>query len=251
MSAVTGSAPPRLEVRGLGRRFGGLRAVREVDFVIGRGERVGLLGPNGAGKTTLTNLVTGDIKPSEGDVLLDGQKVTGSSPHRLFRRGLARTYQVANPFPGLTALDSVTIGALAGTRDVEAARAAGGAALELLGLQAKAGLPMAQLNIVEMKKVELARIIASGASVVFLDEVLAGLRPVEVGDLLDVIEELATREGLTVVMIEHLVGAVMRFCERIIVMNEGTVIADGPSDVVARDEAVIDAYLGAKWRKHA
>jgi ABC-type branched-subunit amino acid transport system ATPase component len=248
--SATAGTPPRLEARGLGRRFGGLRAVRDVDFVIGRGERIGLLGPNGAGKTTLTNLVTGDIKPSEGDVLLDGKRVTGSAPHRLFRRGLARTYQVANPFPGLTVVDSVTIGALAGTGNVAAARQAGVAALELLGLQAKSGTEMAQLNIVEMKKVELARIVASGASVVFLDEVLAGLRPTEVSDLLDVIEEVATRQELTIVMIEHLIGAVMRFCERIIVMNEGTVIADGPSDVVAKDDAVIGAYLGTKWRKH-
>jgi ABC-type branched-subunit amino acid transport system ATPase component len=242
---------PRLELRGLGKRFGGLRAVRDVSFAVRQGERIGLLGPNGAGKTTLTNLVTGDIKPSEGDVLLDGRAVTGAAPHAMFRRGLARTYQVANPFPGLTALDSVMIGALAGTADVAHARRAAYDALALLGLSDKATTPMSSLNIVAMKEIELARIVASEASVVFLDEVLAGLRPTEVGALLDVVEELARQQGLTVVMIEHLIGAVMRFCDRIIVMNEGAVIADGPSAEVARDDAVIDAYLGSKWRKHA
>ena len=244
-------APVRLEVRGLGKRFGGLRAVRDVSFVAHHGERIGLLGPNGAGKTTLTNLVTGEIRPSEGEVLLDGRRITGHRPHTLFRRGLARTYQVANPFPALTALDSVMIGALAGTASVASARSKAQAALELLGLDAKAGTPMNRLNIVEMKEVELARIIASGASIVFLDEVLAGLRPTEISGLLDVVEELAREHGLTVVMIEHLIGAVMRFCHRIVVMNEGAVIADGPAEEVARDDAVIDAYLGAKWRKHA
>lgn len=252
MSTATDAGQPvRLEVRGLGKRFGGLRAVREVSFTARQGERIGLLGPNGAGKTTLTNLVTGDIRPSEGEVVLDGRTITGLRPHARFRLGLARTYQVANPFPALTALDSVMVGALAGTSDVARARATAEDALGLLGLRAKAGTPMNRLNIVEMKEVELARIIASGASVVFLDEVLAGLRPVEIGELLDVVEEVAREHGLTVVMIEHLIGAVMRFCRRIIVMNEGAVIADGPADEVARDDAVIDAYLGAKWRKHA
>ncbi len=251
---ATAPSPPervRLEVRGLGKRFGGLRAVRDVSFVAHHGERIGLLGPNGAGKTTLTNLVTGELRPSEGDVLLDSRKVTGHRPHSLFRRGLARTYQVANPFPALTALDSVMIGALAATAAVAPARSKAESALALLGLGAKAGTPMSQLNIVEMKEVELARIIASGASVVFLDEVLAGLRPAEIDALLDVVEELARDHELTVVMIEHLIGAVMRFCSRIIVMNEGAVIADGPAQQVARDDAVIDAYLGAKWRTHA
>lgn len=241
----------RLEVRGLGKRFGGLQAVRDVSFTAGDGERIGLLGPNGAGKTTLTNLVTGDIRPSEGEVLLDGERVTGRPPHQLFRRGLARTYQVANPFPALTVLDAVMIGGLAGTRDVGAARDAARSALQLLGLAGRTDTPMRSLTIVEMKEVELARIVAAGASVVFLDEVLAGLRPNEVDDLLDVVDELAREQGLTVVMIEHLVGAVLRFCERLIVMNEGAVIADGPAAEVARDDAVIDAYLGAKWRKNA
>ncbi|MGD9530877.1 MAG: ABC transporter ATP-binding protein [Pseudonocardia sp.] len=250
-AATAIDAPVRLEVRGLGKRFGGLRAVRDVSFTARHGERIGLLGPNGAGKTTLTNLVTGDLRPSEGEVLLDGLAITTRRPHARFRLGLARTYQVANPFPALTALDSVMIGALAGTTHVSAARATARDALALLGLDGKAGTPMSSLNIVEMKKVELARIIASDASVVFLDEVLAGLRPAEIGDLLDVVEELAGRHGLTVVMIEHLIGAVMRFCARLIVMNEGAVIADGPADEVARDDAVIDAYLGARWRKHA
>src|SRR5690606_37453049 len=178
------------------------------------GERVGLLGPNGAGKTTLTNLVTGDITPTEGEVFLDGEPVTGWAPHQLFRRGLARTYQVANPFPALTTLDAVMIGAFARTRDVEVASDAAREALDMLGLGRRCATLMRNLTIVEMKEVELARIVASGASVVFLDELLAGLRPNEVDDLLDVLERLVAEKGWTVVLIEHLVGAVMRFCER-------------------------------------
>jgi branched-chain amino acid transport system ATP-binding protein len=241
-------ARPRLEVCGLGKRFGGLRAVHDVSFTACDGERIGLLGPNGAGKTTLTNLIAGDIKPTDGEVCLDGEPVTGRPPHQLFRRGLARTYQVANPFPALTVMDGVMIGGLARTRDVASARAAARSALELLNLGGRGETPMRSLTIVEMKTVELARIVASGASLIFLDEVLAGLRPNEVDDLLDVLDALAHEQGLTVVMIEHLIGAVMRFCERLIVMNEGAVIADGPAEDVARDDAVIDAYLGAKWR---
>jgi branched-chain amino acid transport system ATP-binding protein len=240
-----------LELRDLGKRFGGLRAVSGIDLTLEPGERVGLLGPNGAGKTTLVNCVTGDLKPSEGDVLLRGERVTGLAPHRLFARGLARTYQVVNPFPALTALESTALGALAHTRDVAAAPDAADAALRELGLAAKRDTPMRQLNIVEMKEVELARLLAGRPSVVFLDELLAGLRPAEMSTLLDVLLDVAAREGWTVVMIEHLIGAIMRFCPRVVVMNEGRVIADGPADEVARDDAVIDAYLGAKWRAHA
>jgi branched-chain amino acid transport system ATP-binding protein len=244
-------AGPLLQLTGVGRSFGGLQAVRDVGLEIAAGERVGLLGPNGAGKTTLTNLVAGDLKLSQGSIALNGERISGLPAHTRFKRGLARTYQVASPFPALTALESASLGALVHTTDVREAEEKGAAALELLGLSHTASTPMKQLNIVEMKKVELARIVASGPSLVFLDEVLAGLRPSEVSDVLDVVEALATQHEWTVVMIEHLIGAVMRFCARIVVMNEGAVIADGPADEVAHDDAVIDAYLGSKWRKHA
>jgi branched-chain amino acid transport system ATP-binding protein len=240
-----------LELRGLQKRFGGLQALGDVSLALEPGERVGLLGPNGAGKTTLVNCVTGDLKPSGGDVLLRDEKVTGLAAHTLFQRGLARTYQVVNPFPALTARESAALGALAHTRDVRAAQETADAALLELGLHDKRDTPMRQLNIVEMKEVELARILAGRPSVVFLDELLAGLRPAEMSALLDVLLDVAARQGWTVVMIEHLIGAIVRFCPRVVVMNEGHVIADGPADEVARDESVIDAYLGAKWRAHA
>ena len=242
---------PLLQLRDVGKSFGGLRAVKGVNFTIDKTERVGLLGPNGAGKTTLINLISGELKVSEGDILMRGQRVRGLSSHKLFRHGLARTYQVASPFPNLTALESATLGALVHTSNVREAEAVGAEALQLLGLSHTNSTPMRDLNIVEMKEVELARIVASQPSLVFLDEVLAGLRPTEVSDLLDVVEELAARQEWTVVMVEHLVGAVMRFCKRLIVMDEGSVIADSPSDEVIRNDAVIDAYLGSKWRKNA
>jgi branched-chain amino acid transport system ATP-binding protein len=245
------SGSPLLELRGVGKSFGGLRAVRDVDLTVHEGERVGLLGPNGAGKTTLTNLVAGDLKVSAGGVFLRGESLGKAPPHARFRRGLARTYQVANPFPAMTALESATLGALVHTKNVKEAEAAGADALAMLQLSHTLSTPMRELNIVEMKEVELARIVASRPSLVFLDEVLAGLRPTEISDVLDVVEALASRHNWAVVMIEHLIGAVMRFCDRLIVMNEGQVIADGPSEDVARNEAVIDAYLGSKWRSHA
>ncbi|WP_448624400.1 ABC transporter ATP-binding protein [Geodermatophilus sp. URMC 64] len=247
----TTSETPLLELRGVGKSFGGLHAVRDVNVTVGEGERVGLLGPNGAGKTTLTNLVAGDLRVSVGDILLRGEALRKSRPHDRFRRGLARTYQVANPFPAMTALESATLGALVHTRNVKEAEAAGAEALDMLQLSHTLSTPMRELNIVEMKEVELARIVASRPALVFLDEVLAGLRPTEISDVLDVVESLAARHNWAVVMIEHLVGAVMRFCSRLIVMNEGRVIADGAAEDVAHDEAVIDAYLGSKWRSHA
>jgi branched-chain amino acid transport system ATP-binding protein len=240
-----------LEVERVDKRFGGLRALSEVSFTLEQGERVGLLGPNGAGKTTLVNCITGDLKPSAGEVRLRGERVTGLRSHRLFARGMARTYQVVNPFPALSARESAALGALAHTRDIKAAEDVADEALDQLGLQAKRDTPMRELNIVEMKEVELARILAGRPTVVFLDELLAGLRPSEMSALLDVLLEVAERQRWTVVMIEHLIGAIARFCPRIVVMNEGRVIADGPADDVARDEVVIDAYLGAKWRAHA
>lgn len=248
--AVAASGP-LLQLREVGKNFGGLQAVRDVNLTIESGERVGLLGPNGAGKTTLTNLVTGDLNVSVGDVLLRGSTIRKKPPHERFRRGLARTYQVANPFPAMTVLQSAALGALVHTRDVKAAEAAGADALSTLQLGRIQSTTMSELNIVEMKEVELARIVASQPSVVFLDEVLAGLRPSEITDILDVVEALAAQHHWAVVMIEHLIGAVMRFCDRLIVMNEGRVIADGPAQDVAHDEAVIDAYLGAKWRRNA
>jgi len=239
-----------LEFSDVHKRYGAHHALRGLSLSVPSGT-VGLLGPNGAGKTTLTNLVAGDLKVSHGDILLRGEAIRKVPPHHRFRRGLARTYQVANPFPAMTALESATLGALVHTRNVRNAEAAGAEALGMLQLSHTADTPMRELNIVDMKKVELARIVASRPSLVFLDEVLAGLRPSEIGDVLDVVEELAHRHNWAVVMIEHLVGAVMRFCHRLIVMNEGRVIADGPAADVAHDEGVIDAYLGSKWRSHA
>ncbi|MEP9382954.1 ABC transporter ATP-binding protein [Nocardioides sp. KR10-350] len=247
---MTGEAAT-LELEQVSKQFGGLHAVDGVSFAVGEGERVGLLGPNGAGKTTLVNCVTGDHRPSGGRVILRGRPVQGLKPHQLFARGLARSYQVVNPFPSMTVLESTMIGALVHGRDVSQAEERAMEALRTLGLAHRANITMSQLNIVAIKEAELARIVASEPSVVFLDELLAGLRPTEVSHLLDVIEDICTAGRWTVVMIEHLIGAIVRFCGRILVMNEGKLLADGSPEEITKDARVIDAYLGSKWRNRA
>ena len=240
-----------LEVNGLTKRFEGLIAVGGVDLELTAGGRVGLIGPNGAGKTTFVNCVCGDLRPSDGRVVFDGRDVTGRPSHALFAAGLTRTYQVVNPFPGLTVLGSASLGALVHGRDVRRAEELGRWALDRLELSGRVDALMSSLTIMEMKKVELARIMASRPKLVFLDEVLAGLRPTEVNWLLDVLRELATEQAWTVVMIEHLVGAVSDFCDRIVVFDEGVVIADGTPGEVLADDRVISAYLGDRWKARA
>lgn len=235
-----------LRVTSMSKRFGGLAAVEDVSFEVSSGERVGLLGPNGAGKTTLTNLVCGDLRPTSGSVHLAGEDISSLPPHRRFRLGLARTYQIANPFPVLTARDATALGALAHTRRTSDALEVADAELVALGLGAKRGTPMSELTIVEKKLVELARVLAGGAKVLVLDELLAGLRPDEIDPLIDVMRATVSERSMAIVMIEHIMGAVMKFCDRLIVMKEGVVIADGAIAKVMADPAVVDAYLGRR-----
>lgn len=236
--------PSRLNLNGVSVAFGGLKAVSGVSLAIEAGERVGLIGPNGAGKTTLVNAIAGEIRPDSGSVSMGGVDVTGLPPFRRFRTGLARTFQVAHPFPALSVLDAVMLGPLAKGMSLSDAADAAQSALSTLGRQGDGEKSMRALNPVSAKLVELARIVASQPSVVLLDELLAGLLPTERKRILEVLTEVSSTNSWATVMIEHLIGDIRTFCDRVVVLVQGTVLADGPTDSVLADQSVIEAYLG-------
>jgi branched-chain amino acid transport system ATP-binding protein len=234
-----------LEVEKVSKAFGGLRAVNEVSLSLDAGELLGIMGPNGSGKTTLFNLITGALPPDSGRIRLDGQEVGGLAPHRVCSRGIARTFQLVRPFAGLTALENVLVGRLYGRT-----RGAGGAAraeaerlLARVGLGEKADRPAAGLTFVDKKRLELARALATGPRLLLLDEFMAGLTPVETAEAMTLIRSIQA-DGMTVLMVEHIVWALMDLSRRIVVLSAGEKIAEGPPDVVAADPAVIDVYLG-------
>ncbi len=237
-----------LVVDRVSKSFGGLRALDNVSFTVRRGEILGLIGPNGAGKTTLFNVITGVYKPDSGRVVFDGTDITGWPPHRVVRRGIARTFQVVKPFPGMTVKQNVMVGALFGRRAGEIgpdeAEEVALEVLSFLGLEDKAELPAASLNIHEKKVLEMARALAADPLLLLLDEVLAGLTPREVEEMLGVIERVRRERGVTVIMVEHLMHAVMNIADRVVVLSFGRKIAEGPPEEVARNPVVVEAYLG-------
>jgi branched-chain amino acid transport system ATP-binding protein len=245
--------PARLEVRGLSRRFGGLRAVEDVSLRVEAGTIVGLIGPNGAGKTTLVNLVTGHDRPSAGRVLVDGSDLTGARPWHFARAGVARSFQVAKPFRDMTVRDNVAVGAMHGTqptRSVGAALDRADAVLERVGLGARATARPGELGVADARRLELARALATSPRLVLLDEVLAGLRPTEVDAACRVLAALPAA-GTAVVLVEHVVRAVVAICDVVLVLHQGRPLAYGPPAQVMSDEAVVEAYLGAGYaRRH-
>lgn len=236
-----------LELQGLTRRFGGLTAVDKVSFSLNEGEIVGLIGSNGAGKTTLVNLVTGHLQPSAGRIVFAGHDVTGKAPYHLARLGLVRTFQVVQPFMQMTALDNVAAVALfaGGAADMAAARQTAAAALERLGIAELAHRLPPHITLAQRKRLELAKALAAKPKLLFLDEVNAGLNSAEIDGVLTMIRAIAA-EGVTIVIIEHLMKVVRGLCRRLVVLHQGALLADGPTDDVARDPAVIQAYLGTR-----
>lgn len=237
-----------LTLKGVSQQFGGLRAVDNVDLAIEPGEIVGLIGPNGAGKTTLVNVVTGVYKPTSGLIEFDGHRIDGLKPYQISRMGVARTYQVVQPFPEMTVLENVMAPATfaAGASSVAEAREEATKAIEFLGLAPQKHMLASELTLAGRKRLELAKSLAMKPKVLLLDEVNAGLNPAEIDTALEMIRAIAAR-GVTIILIEHLMKVVMNLCTRIVVLHHGAKIAEGAPQEITRDERVIKAYLGNRY----
>lgn len=237
-----------LAVSNLTKRFGGITAVNKVSFSVQPGEIVGLIGPNGAGKTTLVNLITGVLPASGGRVLFEGRLVTRQRPFQAARRGLARTFQIVQPFADMTVLENVTAGALFGGQasSRRAAEAAAQEHLGFVGLGDLADTPASALTLPNRKRLELAKSLAMRPKVLMLDEVNAGLNSGEIDAALALIREIS-RRGITILIIEHLMKVVMSLSHRVLVLHHGELISEGSPEAIVNDPRVVEAYLGSKF----
>ncbi len=241
---------PLLAVQGLSKQFGGLVAVQDVSLELAEGEILGLIGPNGAGKTTLFNLISGALAPSQGRILFAGQEITGLPPHRICALGIARTFQIARPFARLSVLENVRIGAFLRHPHPDAAEARAREIVARMGLDPYRDVPASALTTAGRKRLELARALATGPRLLLLDEVMAGLTPTESQEFVALVRQIR-EEGITLLVIEHVMKAIMSLSDRVAVLHHGELIAVDPPDVVARDPRVIEAYLGEEFRASA
>ena len=235
-----------LVIRNLSKRFGGLRAVQDLSFSVKESETVALIGPNGAGKTTSFNLVTGFYRPDTGSVSAFGREIVGLRPHDICAHGLARTFQVAKPFGGMTVLANVMTGAFLRDKKPDGARARARDAIEFVGLTAKAHTPARDLTTIDQRRLEMARALATDPRVLLLDEVMAGLNPAEIDQAVALIGKLSKR-GLTIVIVEHVMRAIMAVARHIVVLDHGQKIAEGDPDEIVANPDVIRAYLGTGY----
>jgi len=235
-----------LVIRGLSKRFGGLRAVQDVSFTVKENETVALIGPNGAGKTTSFNLVTGFQRPDAGSVVAYGREIVGLKPHDVCAHGLARTFQVAKPFGAMTAMSNVMTGAFLRDKNTAVARDKAREAIEFVGLSAREQTAAKDLTTIDQRRLEMARALATQPRLLLLDEVMAGLNPSEIDQAVALVGKLSKR-GLTIVIVEHVMRAIMAVARHIVVLDHGQKIAEGgPAEIVANPE-VIRAYLGTGY----
>jgi len=234
-----------LQVLGVSKLFGGLQALQKVTFDLPEGQILGLIGPNGAGKTTLFNVINGVYTPEEGKVLFLGQDVTGRKPYDLAKMGMARTHQIVRPLAELSVRENVMVGACYGPKgyNLDAAAKVADEVLEFVGLAERAEQLAGSLNVAQKKRLELARALAARPKLLLLDEVLAGLNPSEIGEMVETIKRIR-EQGVTILMIEHVMKAIMSVSDRIIVLDFGQLIAEGSPDEIANNERVQQAYLG-------
>ena len=228
------------------KRFGGLTAVREVSLEVRTGDLLGIIGPNGAGKTTLFHLISGYYAPDEGRVVFDGQDITGQPAHAISRLGLTRTFQIVKPFGNLSVLDNVMIGALTRRASTREARGDAERVIDLCGLGPHATARARALPLALRKRLEVARALATQPRLLLLDEVMAGLNPTELAAMVDLVRRLHG-EGLTLIVIEHVMAAMMRLAQRIVMVHHGEKIAEGTPREITSDRRVIDAYLGEEF----
>lgn len=232
-----------LTVDSITKRFGGLVAVKDLSLSVEPGQIIGLIGPNGAGKTTAFNMISGYYRPDGGRVIFNGQDITGKRPDQVCKLGLARTFQVVKPFPHLSVLDNVIVGAYNRTGDKQVARRKAEEVLDFLGMASIAEQTAGSLPVAGRKRLEIAKALATGPQMILLDEAMAGLRPAETEQIIELVRQVS-QQGIAMLLVEHVMRVIMALADRIVVLHHGEMIAQGePADVV-RDKAVIDAYLG-------
>ena len=235
-----------LEIRKLRKSFGGILAVSDVEFQVKEGEILGLIGPNGAGKTTLFNLISGYYFADSGAILFGGEDIGGLKPHVICRKGITRTFQMVRPFTRLSVFENVKVGAFNKTRNFDETKQRALKAMEFMNLLEKRDILTGQLTLADLKRLELARALATQPTVLLLDEVMAGLTPKETEDIVKLVKKIHD-QGITLLIIEHVMRAVMSLSDRVIVLNQGEKIAEGTPIEVSRNERVIQSYLGEEW----
>ena len=235
-----------LELQGVTKSFKGLVANEDIGFTVGLGEIVGLIGPNGAGKTTLFNMIAGVFPPDRGSIRLNGQNLVGMKPHQACAAGIGRTFQIVRPFPHLTVAENVLIGALHSERKMAGARAWAEEVLALVGLKPKAQQKAGTLTLPERKCLEVARALATKPKLLLLDEVMAGLRPSETDLMVAIFQRLNRETGLSILLVEHVMRAVMALSHRVVVINSGRYLCEGLPAEVVKDSRVLECYLGGE-----